>query len=60
MWKEWLERTLTRGAANDDAPKAAPCLFDVTLSILPIPANANRPEPPPPMHRADAGECVDA
>ncbi len=58
MWKEWLERTLTRSALS--APDAVePCLYDATAATLPTPANANDPDPPP-MSRADAGECVDA
>jgi hypothetical protein len=59
MWKEWLERTLARSAPS--APYAVePCLYDAIAATLPHAANANEPEPPPPMSRVDAGECVDA
>ena len=59
MWQEWLERTLSHASASAEA-KAPLRLFDAVEDMMPEPANANIDPVPPPMHRRDAGECVDA
>lgn len=58
MWKEWLERTLTRSVG--DAPRRETRLFDVDVARLPVLANSNDPTAPPPIAPADAGDCIEA